>query len=309
MQRTILVTGGAGFLGANLCRSLLNAGNTVIALDNLCTGRVQNIAHLRDNPNFTFLQQDVCDPLTLPVQQIYNLACPASPPRYQADPIGTLRTNFVGMQNTLELARTTGARLVQASTSEVYGDPAVHPQHEEYFGNVNPIGVRACYDEGKRVAETLCVEYARVHNVDTKIVRIFNTYGPYMDPEDGRVVSNFICNALQGKPLQLYGDGSQTRSFCYVDDLIAGLQAMMASQQQGPINLGNPTEYTMQQLAQLVLELTQSSSEVVTQPLPGDDPTRRKPDITRAQRELGWQPSISLRDGLVRTIDYFRSQL
>ena len=309
MPNTILVTGGAGFLGANLCRSLLNAGNTVIALDNLCTGRVQNIAHLRDNPNFTFLQQDVCDPLTLPVQQIYNLACPASPPRYQADPIGTLRTNFVGMQNTLELARTTGARLVQASTSEVYGDPAVHPQHEEYFGNVNPIGVRACYDEGKRVAETLCVEYARVHNVDTKIVRIFNTYGPYMDPEDGRVVSNFICNALQGKPLQLYGDGSQTRSFCYVDDLIAGLQAMMASQQQGPINLGNPTEYTMQQLAQLVLELTQSSSEVVTQPLPGDDPTRRKPDITRAQRELGWQPSISLRDGLVRTIDYFRSQL
>ncbi len=307
MQKKILVTGGAGFLGANLCRFLLAAGHAVIALDNLCTGRRENLAALQDNANFTFIQHDVCEPISLDVHQIYNLACPASPPKYQADPIATLRTNFVGMHNMLELARATGARLVQASTSEVYGNPTVHPQPESYVGSVNPIGVRACYDEGKRVAETLCAEYVRVHNVDAKIVRIFNTYGPFMDPSDGRVVSNFICKALHDEPLELYGDGAQTRSFCYVDDLIEGVQAMMASDEQGPINLGNPQEFTVAALAQRIIALTGSSSVVVTKPLPSDDPVRRKPDITLAQQKLGFAPQVSLDDGLKRAIEYFRS--
>ncbi len=309
MQKNILVTGGAGFLGANLCRALLAGGHRVIALDNLCTGRLQNIAELQDNSNFKFVEHDVCEPISLDVHEIYNLACPASPPKYQADPIATLRTNFEGTRNLLELARTTGARFVQASTSEVYGNPTVHPQPESYVGSVNPVGIRACYDEGKRVAETLCAEYVRVHGIDAKIVRIFNTYGPFMDPDDGRVVSNFICKALRGEPLEIYGDGSQTRSFCYVDDLIAGLQAMMASTLQGPINLGNPQEYTVKELAQHIIALTGSTSALVTKPIPSDDPARRKPDIAKAQETLDFKPQVALDAGLQKTILYFSSAL
>lgn len=304
--QTILVAGGAGFLGANLCKKLLEMGNTVIALDNLNTGRYDNISSIK-NPNFYFVKHDIIEPIQLEVDLIFNLACPASPPRYQKDPIYTTKTCVIGALNMLELARKNNARILQASTSEVYGDPEIHPQTESYRGNVNPIGLRACYDEGKRCAETLFFDYHRIHDIEIKVVRIFNTYGPLMDPEDGRVVSNFIVQALSEKPLTLYGDGSQTRSFCYVDDLVTGIIAAMASEDKfvGPVNLGNPTEFTILELADIVLELTQSSSNKMFLPLPQDDPTQRKPDISLARDQLDWEPNIKLEEGLAKTIPYF----
>jgi len=306
----ILVTGGAGFLGSHLCEKLLLQGHEVISLDNYFTGRKNNILHLLSHPNFEYVRHDVTVPFMFEVDQIYNLACPASPPHYQHNPIKTLKTSVLGAMHCLGLAKRVGARVFQASTSEVYGDPEVHPQTECYKGSVNPIGIRACYDEGKRVAETLFFDYHRQHDVDIRVARIFNTYGPRMHPDDGRVVSNFIVQALKGQDLTIYGDGTQTRSFCYVDDLISGFIALMNQQQVlGPVNLGNPVEFTMLELAEKVLQKVGGQLKYTFHPLPGDDPKQRKPDISLAKQALGWQPNISLNDGLDSTIAYFRSVL
>ncbi len=306
----ILVTGGAGFLGSHLCDRLLGDGHEIICLDNFFTGRKSNIAHLLDNPSFELVRHDVIDPFKFEVDQIYNLACPASPPHYQFNPIKTTKTSVMGAINCLGLAKRVRARVFQASTSEVYGDPAVHPQPESYWGNVNPIGKRSCYDEGKRCAETLFFDYHRENKVDIRVVRIFNTYGPRMHPNDGRVVSNFIVQALKGEDLTVYGDGSQTRSFCYVDDLIEGfLRLMNQTETVGPINIGNPGEFTMLQLAELTLKLVGSKSRIVHRPLPSDDPKQRRPDITLARKHLKWEPTVSLEEGLERTIAYFKTQV
>ena len=309
--KRILVTGGAGFIGSHLCEKLLNQGNEVICLDNLFTGRKENILHLMSNLHFEFIRHDVIEPIYVECDQIYNLACPASPPHYQFDPVKTAKTGVMGALNVLELARHCKARVLQASTSEVYGDPEVHPQPESYWGHVNPNGIRSCYDEGKRMAETLFFDYHRQEGVDIKIVRIFNTYGPRMRPDDGRVVSNFIMQALRGEDITIYGDGKQTRSFCYVEDLVEGLIRMMNSRDgfTGPVNLGNPGEFTMLELAELVLKLTGSASKLVHKPLPQDDPTQRRPVIDLAEKELGWKPTISLADGLEPTIAYFKNRL
>jgi UDP-glucuronate decarboxylase len=309
MRKRILVTGGAGFLGSHLCERLLNDGNDVICLDNYFTGSKQNIIHLIDNPYFELVRHDVTMPIFLEVDEIYNLACPASPVHYQYNAIKTIKTSVMGAINMLGLAKRTKATILQASTSEVYGDPAVHPQTEAYWGHVNPIGPRACYDEGKRCAESLFVNYYRQNDVDIKIVRIFNTYGPRMHPNDGRVVSNFIMQALNNQEITIYGDGSQTRSFCYVDDLIDAFIKMMATEKEftGPINIGNPGEFTILQLAQKVIELTKSSSKIIYQPLPADDPMQRQPDITLAKSKLNWEPTIALNKGLIKTIEYFKS--
>ena len=309
MSLTIMVTGGAGFLGSHLCDRLLSEGNEVICVDNLFTGSKDNIRHLLDNERFEFIRHDITFPLYLEVDQIYNLACPASPVHYQYDPVQTTKTSVHGAINILGLAKRTGARVFQASTSEVYGDPEVHPQPESYWGRVNPIGIRSCYDEGKRCAETLFFDYHRQHGTDIKIARIFNTYGPRMNIEDGRVVSNFIVQALKNQSITIYGDGSQTRSFCHVDDLIEGFVRLMNSDPSltGPVNLGNPSEFTMLELANLVLELTCSSSQITFMDLPQDDPRQRQPDIGYAKIKLGWQPFTELRDGLGKTIDYFRN--
>ena len=308
-MKKILVTGGAGFLGSHLCDRLVSQGHHVLCVDNYFTGSKKNIEHLLDQKNFEVIRQDVCFPLYVEVDEIYNLACPASPYYYQWDPIQTMKTSILGSYNLLGLAKRTGAKILQASTSEVYGDPKIHPQTEDYWGNVNPIGIRSCYDEGKRAAETLFMDYYRVHDVRAKIVRIFNTYGPRMAVNDGRVVSNFIVQALQGKDITIYGDGMQTRSFCYVDDLLDGMMAMMNHSDDnfiGPVNIGNPGEFTMWELAHKVIELTGSKSEILQQALPQDDPKQRRPDITEAKKMLKWEPTISLEQGLVKTIDYFR---
>ncbi len=305
-----LVTGGAGFLGSHLCERLLNDGHEVICLDNYFTGRMVNVAHLRDNRNFELIRHDVTEPILLEVDRIFNLACPASPIHYQFNPVKTIKTSVMGAINMLGMAKRVKARILQASTSEVYGDPAVHPQTEDYWGNVNPIGIRSCYDEGKRVAETLFMDYHRQNNVDIRIVRIFNTYGPRMLMNDGRVVSNFIVQALKGEDLTIYGDGSQTRSFCYVDDLIEGFVLMMNQDKIiGPVNIGNPGEFTMLELAKEVLDLTGSKSKIVYKPLPGDDPKMRRPNIDLAKSALGWEPTIPLRQGLEKTIVYFEELL
>ncbi len=308
MKKKILVTGGAGFLGSHLCERLLKEGNEVICLDNYFTGQKQNIVHLLDNPYFEMIRHDVTMPFFIEVDQIYNLACPASPIHYQYNPIKTIKTSVMGAINMLGLAKRIRARILQASTSEVYGDPIEHPQTETYWGNVNPIGLRACYDEGKRCAEALFMNYHRQNDVDIKIIRIFNTYGPRMHPADGRVVSNFIMQALQGEDITVYGDGSQTRSFCYVDDLLEGMIRMMNTPQEfiGPVNVGNPNEFTILELAQEVIALTNSKSKIIYQTLPSDDPLQRKPDISLAQKELGWEPKVQLREGLERTIAYFK---
>lgn len=303
-----LVTGGAGFLGSHLCERLLNDGHEVLCLDNYFTGRLQNVSHLRDNRNFELIRHDVTEPILLEVDRIFNLACPASPVHYQFNPVKTIKTSVMGAINMLGLAKRVHARILQASTSEVYGDPAVHPQKEDYWGNVNPIGIRSCYDEGKRVAETLFMDYHRQNHVDIRIVRIFNTYGPRMLMNDGRVVSNFIVQALKGEDLTIYGDGTQTRSFCYVDDMVEAFVRMMEQDEIiGPVNVGNPGEFTMLELAQTVLELTNSKSRIVYQPLPGDDPKMRRPDISLAKKALGWEPKVNLFDGLQKTIGYFRT--
>jgi UDP-glucuronate decarboxylase len=303
-----MVTGGAGFLGSHLCDRLLADGHDVLCVDNLFTGTKQNIEHLRDHPHFEFLRHDVTFPLYVEVDEIYNLACPASPVHYQHDPVQTAKTSVHGAINMLGLAKRLGCRILQASTSEVYGDPSVHPQTEDYWGNVNPIGPRSCYDEGKRCAETLFFDYFRQHRLPIKVARIFNTYGPRMHPADGRVVSNFIMQALRGEPITIYGDGAQTRSFCYVDDLIDGLVGLMRSPAEvtGPINLGNPVEFTMIELARQVLAITESSSSLVHADLPADDPRQRQPDITRARNLLGWEPEVPLERGLQHTVAYFR---
>jgi len=307
----ILVTGGAGFLGSHLCDRLLKDGNDVICLDNFFTGRKSNIAHLHGRPDFELVRHDVIDPFKFEVDQIYNLACPASPPHYQFNPIKTTKTSVMGAINVLGLAKRVKARVFQASTSEVYGDPSIHPQPESYWGNVNPIGRRSCYDEGKRVAETLFFDYHRENKVDIRIVRIFNTYGPRMHPNDGRVVSNFIVQALKGEDITIYGDGLQTRSFCYVDDLIEGfIRLMNQTETVGPINIGNPGEFTMLQLAELTLKLVGGNSKIAYRPLPSDDPKQRRPDITLAQKYLNnWAPTVQLEEGLQRTIAYFRTQV
>ncbi|MBL9200074.1 MAG: SDR family oxidoreductase [Opitutaceae bacterium] len=303
----ILVTGGAGFLGSHLCERLLKDGHEVVCLDNLFTGQKANIAPLLTNPNFEFVRHDVIDPFKYEVDQIYNLACPASPPHYQFNPIKTTKTSVMGAINCLGLAKRVKARVFQASTSEVYGDPSVHPQPESYWGNVNPIGKRSCYDEGKRCAETLFFDYHRENKVDIRVIRIFNTYGPRMHPNDGRVVSNFIVQALKGEDLTIYGDGTQTRSFCYVDDLIEGFVRFMAQTETvGPMNLGNPGEFTMIQLAEKTLQLVGGKSKIVHKPLPADDPKQRRPDITLAKRVLKWEPQVPLDEGLRRTIAFFK---
>ena len=304
----ILVTGGAGFLGSHLCERLIDAGNEVLCADNLFTGSKENIKHLLGNPNFEFMRHDVTFPLYVEVDQIYNLACPASPKHYQSDPVQTTKTSVIGAINMLGLAKRTGARILQASTSEIYGDPEVHPQTEDYWGKVNPIGIRSCYDEGKRCAETLFFDYHRQHGVEIKVMRIFNTYGPRMDKNDGRVVSNFIVQALQGSDITIYGDGTQTRSFCYVDDLITGMISLMNSSADviGPINIGNPNEFSMSELLNEVLILTKSNSKVVNHPLPEDDPRQRQPEITQAREILGWEPKVQLSEGLTKTIEYFK---
>jgi UDP-glucuronate decarboxylase len=306
-RKRILITGGAGFLGSHLCDRLIAEGHEVICADNFFTGNKRNVEHLLAHPRFELLRHDVTFPLYVEVDEIYNLACPASPVHYQHDPVQTTKTSVHGAINMLGLAKRTRAKIFQASTSEVYGDPKVHPQPESYWGHVNPIGIRSCYDEGKRCAETLFFDYHRQHKLRIKVVRIFNTYGPRMHPSDGRVVSNFIVQALRNEPITIYGEGQQTRSFCYVDDLIEGFVRLMDSDDSmtGPINIGNPGEFTIRQLADLVLELTNSKSQLNYLPLPSDDPTQRRPDITMAQEKLSWQPKIALREGLQRTIDYF----
>lgn len=306
----ILVTGGAGFLGSHLCERLMAAGNEVICLDNFFTGRKKNVDHLIGHPAFELIRHDVIDPFKIEVDQIYNLACPASPPHYQYNPIKTTKTSVMGAINCLGLAKRIKARVFQASTSEVYGDPAVHPQSENYWGHVNPIGPRSCYDEGKRCAETLFFDYHRENGVDIRVVRIFNTYGPRMLPNDGRVVSNFIVQALRGDDLTVYGEGNQTRSFCYVDDLIEGfIRFMNQTEIIGPMNLGNPSEFTMLELAELVLEKVGGKSRITHKPMPADDPKQRRPDITLAGKHLGWEPKITLEEGIERTICYFRKEL
>ncbi len=310
MTKRILVTGGAGFLGSHLCDRLVAQGHDVICLDNLFTSQKSNIVHLLDHKNFEFVRHDVIDPFKAEVDQIYNLACPAAPGHYQYNPIKTIKTSVMGAINMLGLAKRVRARILHASTSEVYGDPEVHPQTEAYRGCVNPIGIRACYDEGKRAAETLMFDYQRQHKVDVRVVRIFNTYGPRMHPYDGRVVSNFIRQAVNGEDITIYGDGLQTRSFCYCDDLLDAMESMMNGPDgfHGPVNTGNPGEFTIRELAELVVDISSSSSQIVTaRPLPQDDPLQRKPDIALAQEKLGWSPKISLRDGLQRTIEWFRS--
>lgn len=311
LKQTVLVTGGAGFLGSHLCERLLELDYEVMCVDNFFTGNKQNIVQLLDHPFFEVVRHDITFPLYAEVDQIYNLACPASPVHYRRDPVQTTKTTVHGAINMLGLAKRLKARILQASTSEVYGDPEVHPQTEDYWGNVNPIGERSCYDEGKRCAETLFFDYYRQHALQIKVIRIFNTYGPRMHPNDGRVVSNFILQALQNRPITLYGDGSQTRSFCYVSDLIDGMIRMMESPDEitGPVNLGNPGEFTVRELAEMILDITASRSELVHEPLPSDDPVRRKPDITRAKDQLDWQPTVPLRQGLIKTIDYFEGLL
>ena len=302
----VLVTGGAGFLGSHLCDRLLKDGHTVTCIDNLQTGSEKNISHLYDRQDFTFIKHDVTEPIDLEADRIFNLACPASPPHYQADPVRTAKTSVIGAINMLELAKKDHARILQASTSEVYGNPLVHPQPETYLGNVNPDGIRSCYDEGKRMAETLFFDYHRQYGVDIRVIRIFNTYGPRMNPKDGRVVSNFIVQALKNEDITIYGDGNQTRSFCYVDDLIEGMVRMMDCEGfTGPVNLGNPGEFTMLELAEQVMELTGSHSKLVFLPLPGDDPAKRKPVIDLAKEKLGWEPKTALKEGLKKTIAYF----
>jgi UDP-glucuronate decarboxylase len=306
----VLVTGGAGFIGSHLCERLVAQGHEVVCLDNFFTGRRDNVRHLLDYSRFELLRHDVCEPLLLEVDQIYNLACPASPVHYQYNPIKTVKSNVMGALNMLVLARRVGARILQASTSEVYGEPHVHPQTESYWGNVNPIGLRSCYDEGKRVAETLMMDYHRQNKVDTRIARIFNTYGPRMAESDGRVVSNFIVQALRAEPLTLYGDGSQTRSFCYVDDLVEGLMRLMnADGVHDPVNLGNPGEFSIRQLAEAIAELCEAELTIVYRPLPQDDPTQRRPDISRAKQLLDWEPTVQLHEGLKRTVPYFAERL
>ena len=307
--KRILITGGAGFLGSHLCERLLNEGHDVLCVDNFYTSTRQNITHLFKNPNFELMRHDITFPLFVEVDQIYNMACPASPVHYQRDPVQTTKTNVHGAINMLGLAKRTGACILQASTSEVYGDPEEHPQTEHYWGHVNPIGLRSCYDEGKRCAETLFFDYRRQHKVKIKVARIFNTYGPKMLPDDGRVVSNFIVQALKGRNITIYGDGEQTRSFCYVDDLIDGLIKLMNSKEQltGPINLGNPREFTIKELAEKIVRMTHSTSRIIHEPLPQDDPTQRKPDISQARAKLNWSPQITLDEGLAPTIDYFQS--
>lgn len=306
----VLVTGGAGFIGSHLCERLLELGNEVICLDNFFTGRKENIVKLMDNPYFEVLRHDIINPIDVEVDRIYNLACPASPVHYQFNPIRTVQTNVVGATNVLELAKRIKARVLQASTSEVYGDPTVHPQVESYWGNVNPIGVRSCYDEGKRCAETLFFDYHRQSGVDIRVIRIFNTYGPNMLENDGRVVSNFIVQALSNKDITIYGDGSQTRSFCYVADLVTAMIKMMDCEDfTGPVNLGNPRELTIKEIAEMIIDLTGSKSKLVYKPLPKDDPTRRKPNITLAKEKLGWEPQVMLEDGLKSTIEYFKNRM
>jgi UDP-glucuronate decarboxylase len=306
----ILVTGGAGFIGSHLCERLVSEGNEVLCLDNFFTGRRENIFHLLDNPRFELLRHDVTEPILLEVDQIYNLACPASPVHYQYNPVKTVKTSVMGAINMLGLAKRVRARILQASTSEVYGDPLVHPQTEDYWGNVNPIGLRSCYDEGKRLAETLMTDYHRQNKVDIRIARIFNTYGPRMLENDGRVVSNFVVQALRGQPLTLYGEGQQTRSFCYVDDLVEGLIRLMnTGNLHDPVNLGNPGEFTIRQLAEEVIKTCESKSSFTYMPLPADDPRQRKPDITRAQTLLGWNPTIPLREGLRKTVEDFKTRV
>jgi len=310
-MKRILVTGGAGFLGSHLCEALLKEGHEVLCADNFFTGRKQNIAHLADNANFEFMRHDVTFPLYVEVDEIYNLACPASPVHYQFDPVQTTKTSVHGAINMLGLAKRVRAKILQASTSEVYGDPEVHPQPESYWGRVNPVGPRSCYDEGKRCAETLFFDYWRQHKLRIKVIRIFNTYGPRMHPHDGRVVSNFVVQALKGEDITIYGDGKQTRSFCYVDDMIKGFIRLMETGDDftGPVNIGNPGEFTMLELAELTLNLTASKSKIVFKPLPVDDPRQRKPDITLAEKKLGWTPKVPLEEGLRRTIAYFKSAL
>lgn len=310
-MKRILITGGAGFIGSHLCKKLIEHGYEVLCLDNFFTGRKSNIIEIMNHNNFELLRHDVCQKFYFEVDEIYNLACPASPVHYQYNPIKTTKTSFLGTLNALGLAKRVDAKILHASTSEIYGDPTVHPQKETYWGNVNPIGIRSCYDEGKRVAETLCFDYHRIHNVEAKVIRIFNTYGPNMDPKDGRVVSNFIVQALTGKPITIYGDGKQTRSFQYVDDLINGMTTMMNTPNfNGPVNIGNPIEFTMIELAGLIREITNSKSEITFRELPSDDPTQRKPDISLAMEKLnGWKPEINLGEGLKKTIAYFETTL
>lgn len=307
-MKRILVTGGAGFIGNHLCRRLLNEGNFIICLDNFFTGLRRHIEDLLDNPNFQLVEHDIVEPIDIECDQIYNLACPASPPHYQYDSVKTMKTSVLGIINMLELAKKYNNTILQASTSEVYGNPLVHPQNETYWGNVNPIGIRSCYDEGKRAAETLMMDYHRQYDVDTRIIRIFNTYGPNMDPKDGRVVSNCIMQALKNEDITIYGDGLQTRSFCYVSDLVDGMIKMMNNSQGfiGPVNLGNPSERTILDLAQKIIALTGSKSKIVFMPLPSDDPVKRKPDITVAKNKLGWEPKTGIMDGLKHTIEYFQ---
>jgi UDP-glucuronate decarboxylase len=308
MTKKILITGGAGFIGSHLSERLLNEGNEIICLDNLFTGSLDNIKHLQNNPKFKFVNHDIVEPYQTNVDQIYNLACPASPVHYQYDPIKTMKTSVLGAINMLELAHKTNATIFQASTSEVYGDPHQHPQQESYWGNVNPIGIRSCYDEGKRCAETLFMDYHRTHKLKVKIIRIFNTYGPQMNPEDGRVVSNFIVQALKGENITVYGKGNQTRSFCYVDDLVEGFIRLMNSNDSvtGPVNMGNPNEFTVLELAEKVIKLTKSKSQIIYKPLPSDDPMQRKPDISKAKELLDWEPKIQLEEGLLKSIEYFK---
>lgn len=310
MAKRILITGGAGFIGSHLAETLLNAGNKIIVLDNFHTGRKENLTHLLSHPNFELIRHDITDPIKLEVDQIYNMACPASPVHYQSNPIKTIKTNVLGMMNMLGLAKRVKARILQASTSEVYGNPLEHPQTESYWGNVNTIGIRSCYDEGKRVAETLCFDYHRQHAVDIRVIRIFNTYGPRMIPDDGRVVSNFIVQALRGEDITIYGDGSQTRSFCYVDDLVRGIIDMMNVENfVGPVNLGNDGEFTVKELAELVIKETGSKSKIIYLPLPQDDPTRRKPNLRLAKEKLNYTTTVPLVEGVKKTIEYFSKRV